>query len=87
MKCQLDALKQCGTGVELKKALDNLPDGLEATYKKILWAIDERNIEGRLARHTLVWLMVALEPLQLAQIVDMLWLIVSNKGLATRHSG
>ena len=72
MQCQLDALKRCGTGVELKEALDNLPDGLEATYEKILWAIDERNIEGRLARRTLVWLMVALEPLRLAQIVDML---------------
>ena len=70
MQCQLDTLKRCGTKVELKEVLDNLPDGLEATYEKILWAIDERNTEGMLARRTLVWLMVASEPLRLAQIID-----------------
>lgn len=56
--------------MELQEALNNLPEGLEATYERILWAIDERNAEGEAARRTLVWLMVALEPLRLAQVVD-----------------
>ena len=56
--------------MELKEALDNLPEGLEETYEKILEAIDERKSEGQLARSALAWLVVALEPLHLAQIVD-----------------
>ena len=55
---------------ELKEALDNLPEGLEETYEKILEAIDERKSEGQRARRALAWLVVALEPLRLAQIVD-----------------
>ena len=50
--------------------LNNLPNELEATYERILGAIDERKLEGKLARRALVWLVVALEPLRLAQIVD-----------------
>ena len=70
MQCQLDTLKRCGTRLELKAVLDNLPEGLETTYERILWAIDERGTEGELARRTLGWLMVTLEPLRLAQVVD-----------------
>ena len=70
MQCQLDILKRCGTRVELKAALDNLPNELEATYERILGAIDERKLEGELARRALVWLTVALEPLRLTQIID-----------------
>ena len=70
MQCQLDILELCGTRVELKEALDNLPNELEATYERILGAIDERKLEGKLARRALVWLVVALEPLRLAQIID-----------------
>ena len=70
MQCQLDTLKRCGTALELKEALDNLPNELEATYERILGAIDERKLEGKFARRALVFLVVALEPLRLAQIVD-----------------
>ena len=49
--------------------MDNLPDGLEATYERILGAIDERKSEGKLVRRTLAWLVVALKPLRLAQIL------------------
>ena len=69
VQCQLDTLKRCATSHELRKALDNLPDGLEATYERILGAIDERKSEGKLVRRALAWLVVALEPLRLAQIV------------------
>lgn len=54
----------------MKKALDSLPNELEAIYEKTLEAVDERRPEGKLARRALVWLVVALEPLQLAQIID-----------------
>ena len=70
VQCQLDTLKRCTTRQELKGALDNLPNELEATYERILGAIDERKLKGKLARRALAWLVVALEPLHLAQIVD-----------------
>ena len=70
VQCQLDTLKRCTTRQELKEALDNLPNELEATYERILGAIDERKLKGKLARRALAWLVVALEPLCLAQIVD-----------------
>ena len=70
VQCQLDALDRCATRQELRKALDNLPTELEATYEKILAAIDERTSEWELARRALAWLIVALEPLRLSQIVE-----------------
>ena len=72
VQCQIDILKRCTTAQELKKALDNLPTELEATYERILDAIDERKSEGKLARRVLAWLMVTLEPLRLVQILDTL---------------
>ena len=68
--CQLDTLKRCTTREELREALDNLPSELEATYERILGAVDERKSEGGLVRRALALLMVAIEPLQLAQIID-----------------
>ena len=70
MQCQLDTIKRCATSEELREALDSLPNELGATYERILGAIDERKSEGELARRVLTLLMVAIEPLQLAQIVD-----------------
>lgn len=62
---------QAGAAPEqLKETLNSHLEGLEATYERILWAIDGRRAEGILARRTPVWLVVALEPLRLAQIVD-----------------
>ena len=69
MQCQLDTLKRCTARQELREALDNLPNELEATYERILGEIDERKSEGKLARRALAWLAVALEPLRLAHIV------------------
>ena len=85
VQCQIDILKRCGTRVALKEALDNLPNELEATYEKILGEIDERKLEGKLARRALVWLMVALEPLRLAQIVDGL-LVDAEQGKIDRST-
>ena len=70
VQCQLDTLKRCTTREELREALDSLPNELGATYERILEAIDERKSEGELARRVLALLMVAIEPLQLAHIVD-----------------
>ena len=70
MQCQLDTLKRCTARQELREALDNLPNELEATYEIILGAIDERKSEGKLARRALAWLVVAMEALRLTQIID-----------------
>ena len=81
VQCQLDVLKRCATRPELRNALDNLPDELEATYERILGAIDERKLEGRLVRLALGWLVVAMEPLRLAQIVDGLSMDLLRRGI------
>ena len=70
MQCQLDTLKRCATKETLEEALESLPNNLEAMYEKILEAIDEQKPEGKLACRVLALLMVAIEPLRLAQIVD-----------------
>ena len=70
MQCQLDTLKRCATKEELTEVLGSLPNELGATYERILGAIDERKSEGELTRRVLALLMVAIEPLQLVQIVD-----------------
>ena len=87
VQCQLDVLKRCATGQELKEALDNLPTELEATYERILDAIDERRPEGKLARRALAWLVVALEPLRLHQIVDGLSVDLSLPKSIDRKTG
>ncbi|KAF8549429.1 hypothetical protein OG21DRAFT_588736 [Imleria badia] len=70
VQCQIDTLNQCATKAEVREALDNLPIGLDATYQRILVAIDTGSPEGKLALRTLVWLVGALRPLRLVEILD-----------------
>lgn len=72
IQCQIDTLKECVTAREIRKALDSLPVGLEATYARILHAIDQRRSERKLAQRALAWLVAALRPLQLIEIVEAL---------------
>lgn len=71
MQCQLSALKQCITIVRIREALNNLPSDLNATYDRILLDINKDEEEG-VVRRTLEWLVAALVPLQLSQIMESL---------------
>lgn len=70
MECQLNTLKECETIVEVRKALNNLPGDLDATYGRMLLNMDRTKQHGIVARRVLGWLVVALEPLQLTQIME-----------------
>ena len=70
VQCQIDTLNQCATKAEVREALDNLPIGLDETYERILVAIDIGSPEGKLALRALVWLIGALRPLRLVEILE-----------------
>ncbi|KAF8438213.1 hypothetical protein L210DRAFT_3545717 [Boletus edulis BED1] len=70
VQCQIDALNRCATKAEVRRALDNLPIGLDETYQRILTAIDLRSSDGKLTLRALVWLVGALRPLRLVEILE-----------------
>lgn len=61
---------RCATKAEVREALDNLPIGLDETYQRILVAIDIGSPDGKLALRALVWLVGALRPLRLVEILE-----------------
>ncbi|GAD92851.1 ankyrin repeat and socs box protein, putative [Paecilomyces variotii No. 5] len=68
--CQLKALEQCYSLVQLRKALNSLPKTLSDTYARILQSITKED-EG-LARKILQWLSFSFRPMyieELAQLV------------------
>ena len=58
--------------MQVREVLNNLPKDLHETYERILVRISEDEHEGKIARRALDWLMVALGPLQLSQIMEAL---------------
>ena len=83
--CQLDTLKRCVTAVGIREALSNLPSDLNATYERILHQINQDE-EGKVARRALDWLLFALVPLQLCQIVEILSISL-GEGVLDHDSG
>jgi hypothetical protein len=70
VQCQIDTLNRCATKAEVREAVDTLPIGLDETYQRILVAIDVGSSEGKLALRALVWLVGALRPLRLVEILE-----------------
>ncbi|KAF8125621.1 hypothetical protein EV363DRAFT_1299128 [Boletus edulis] len=70
IQCSIDTLDRCVTRKEVRSALDSLPEGLDGTYERILLAIDMKRREGQLARRALTWLVAALRPLQLSELIE-----------------
>ena len=58
------------TAVQVREALNDLPSNLNETYERILLKMNEDEREGAVARRALDWLVVALHPLQLSQIIE-----------------
>ncbi|KAI5247726.1 hypothetical protein E4T43_01667 [Aureobasidium subglaciale] len=77
--CQLDTLDHCLTLVDLRKALNNLPAGLDETYSRILARIEPNNQESAIAMlQLLLW---AEKEISLDQLVDALAVRQSELGL------
>ena len=70
VQCSIDTLNRCVTLKEVQRALDNLPEGLDETYERILLAIDTKTREGQLALRALVWLVAALRPLHIDELME-----------------
>ena len=58
------------TKVQVREALNDLPSSLNETYERILFEINEDEHGGEVARRALDWLVVALDPLRLSQIME-----------------
>lgn len=73
MNCQLDAISACRTVQGISDSLKSLPKGLHETYDRILQGIEEAGPDRRsIVERTLMWLVAALEPLNLTQLVEAL---------------
>ena len=63
---QLNELKECRTKADLERQLENLPQGLDTTYDRILLGIKEK--DHGYAKIFLQWLCFAVCPLTLAEL-------------------
>lgn len=70
IQCSIDTLDRCVTLKEVQAALNDLPEGLDETYERILLAIDIKTREGKLALRALVWLVAALRPLHINELIE-----------------
>ena len=91
VQCSIDALDRCVTRKEVRNALDSLPKGLNETYERILLAVDTGTSAGKLTRQALVWLVAALRPLRLSEIMEALSINLQTRTLDSdigpMHSG
>ncbi|KAF8557486.1 ankyrin [Imleria badia] len=82
--CQLNTLKRCMTALQIRRALDDLPSDLDATYARILLRINEN--EREVVRRALCWLVSALKPMKLCQIIEGLSIDLAQR-VMDRDSG
>jgi len=81
IQCQIDTLKKCATTRDIRTALYSLPTGLDETYERILRAIDPQSSDGKVALRALVWLVAALRPLRLDEILEALSIDLQGRRL------
>ncbi|KAF8134005.1 hypothetical protein EV363DRAFT_1214744, partial [Boletus edulis] len=91
VQCSIDTLDRSFTRKDVRIALDTLPKGLDETYERILLAIDAETPAGQLAQRALTWLVAALRPLRLSEIMEALSINLQTRTLDTDivpiHSG
>ena len=81
VQCQIDTLDRCTSVSEIRSALEHLPEGLEETYRRILIAINKRQPEARLVRRGLVWLVTALRPMRLGELLEAITIDSARRAL------
>ncbi|KIJ11896.1 hypothetical protein PAXINDRAFT_15228, partial [Paxillus involutus ATCC 200175] len=69
---QIDTLAECMSAGEIRERLNSFPTGLDDTYERMLLKIDGNEMERTFVQRTLVWLVAALEPLELSVIMEAL---------------
>ncbi|KIJ08962.1 hypothetical protein PAXINDRAFT_172692, partial [Paxillus involutus ATCC 200175] len=72
VQCQIDTLAKCPSAGEMRTTLKSLPSGLDETYERILRTIDRHESQRTLVKRALVWLVAALRPLRLSDIMEAL---------------
>ncbi|KAG6377683.1 ankyrin repeat-containing domain protein [Boletus reticuloceps] len=86
IQCSINTLDQCVSRKEVRNALNSLPEGLDETYERILLRIDMKHREGQLARRALTWLVAAVRPLQISELMEGLSINLQTRTL-DRDSG
>ncbi|KIJ08327.1 hypothetical protein PAXINDRAFT_18537 [Paxillus involutus ATCC 200175] len=72
VQCQIDTLAKCPSAGEIRTTLKSLPSSLDKTYERILYTIDQHESQKTLIQRALVWLVAALQPLDLSFIMEAL---------------
>ena len=71
VRCQLDTISKCSTERAIEVALGTLPKDLNETYKRILLKIlNEGEETANAAEKILMWLVGAVEPLELSALEE-----------------
>ncbi|KIJ09211.1 hypothetical protein PAXINDRAFT_172562, partial [Paxillus involutus ATCC 200175] len=81
VQCQIDTLAKCPSAGEIRTALKSLPSGLDETYERILRTIDGHGSQRTLVQRVLVWLVAALQPLYLSDIMAALKIDLEKRTL------
>ncbi|KAF8125623.1 ankyrin repeat-containing domain protein [Boletus edulis] len=81
IQCSIDTLDRCWTRKEVRRALKSLPEGLDESYERTLLALGAMRREGWLARRALTWLVVALRPLRLSELIEGLSINLQTRSL------
>lgn len=81
-----DALKSCQTTEDIEETLENLPEGLDATYKRVLERLDSLPaIQKKRAIQILRWSLFARRPLTVDQVVGVLGIREGDKYLKNKQ--
>ncbi|KAH7411469.1 hypothetical protein BKA64DRAFT_704576 [Cadophora sp. MPI-SDFR-AT-0126] len=70
VQCQLDQIAKLKTMKDIRRSLDNLPEGLQETYENILEKVDP--VCADIVRQTLRWLVCDVPTMTLAQLYECL---------------
>ncbi|KAF8549464.1 hypothetical protein OG21DRAFT_1488513 [Imleria badia] len=81
VQCSIDTLNRCVTRKDVRNALNDFPEGLEETYERIIVSIDTNAREAQVAQRALVWLVAALRPLHLEELMEGLSINLSTRTL------
>jgi hypothetical protein len=83
VECQLDVLVEKPTPHSVRRALQNLPDGLTGVYDRILTRIPEDT--EVIARRALRWLADVKQPIRLVQLAEAVMIECSSSELNTDY--
>ncbi|KAF8435389.1 hypothetical protein L210DRAFT_877801, partial [Boletus edulis BED1] len=81
VQCSIDMLLRCVIMKEVRNTLNNLPEGLNETYERILIGIDTDVWKSQFVKRALLWLVAAPRPLYLDELVEGVLINFSSRTL------